>query len=63
MKEKIELSYGRLSKSKLKVFFIAISRNNIGGKLIFAMDPDFNFNQILMEEKMKNLEVVIHNQN
>ena len=48
---KIKVSWGRRPTSKLKVFFIAISRNNKGRKLIFGMELVFKLNKRFMEEK------------
>ena len=45
---------GGLSKSKLKVFFIAISRNNKGRKLIFGMEPVVKQNKRYLEEKLRD---------
>ena len=47
----MKISCGHLPKSKLKFFFIAISRNRKGSKLILDKEPDFNLNKLLLEEK------------
>ena len=53
--EEEKISWGCLPNSKWTFFFMAISRNDRGRKLIFAMEPAFKLDKGFMEEINENI--------